>query len=439
MDRPAVRSEPFCDNHFPTRAIALHVPPLARNLAPILTSAGFLLAGNGLLGTLVAVRANIEGFSSTSIGLMGTAYFIGFMAGCIFSPRLIVRAGHIRTFAALCAISAICVLTMATFIDPWVWIPSRVAMGFVFSGLFMVLESWLNEIAQVGNRARILSIYRIVDLTGVTGTQFLLPLIGVETETIFTVTTALFCIALVPMALSRINNPKPPETAKINPKALWLLSPVAAVGCVIIGITGGSFRLIGPVYAQEIGLSIDQLALFMSLGIFAGAIFQYPLGSLSDRIDRRIVLILATTGAAASSLYLSSPFATDTLAIYMGIFLFGGFSLPLYSLSAAHANDHAPPGGYVEMAAGLTFFFAVGASVGPFVASLVMEHFGARYLFSFIGIMHATLILFVLYRISRRAAVPVGARSRFTALLRTSPAIYRLAERVGRRTHHHPD
>ena len=408
-----------------------------QGIIPLLVSAGILLGANGLIGTLIAVRGSIEGFSEASIGFMGTAYFLGFFGGCILTSRLIVRAGHIRVFAALCALAAIGSLGFVLVIDVYVWVVIRCLTGFCFSGLSMVVESWLNERAASADRARVLSFYRIVDLGAVTGGQFLLPLVGVDDFHIFAVASMLFAAALVPISLSRSTSPPPPKTTRLRPGWVWRLSPVAAAGCVTLGLTNGAFRTVGPAYAQAMGFSVDQVALFMSLSIVGGAISQYPLGWLSDRTDRRIVLSMATGAAAASSLLLAFLGGQSVNAILVGGFLFGGFALPLYSLSAAHANDHAKSGEFIELAAGLTLFYALGASIGPLASSLIIGHFGAPAFFVYTACLHGQFVLFVFYRMTRRASVPITLRSRFVALLRTSPAIFRLSRSNG--NSHHQD
>ena len=400
---------------------------LTQGILPLLVSAGILLGANGLIGTLIAVRASIEGFSDASIGLMGTAYFLGFFGGCVATARLIVRAGHIRVFAAFCALAAIGTLGFVLVVDVYAWIAIRCLTGFCFSGLSMVVESWLNERAASSGRARVLSLYRIVDLASVTGCQFLLPLVGAEGFHIFAVAAILFTAALIPISLSRTSSPPPPSHTKLRPSWIWRLSPVAAAGCITLGLTNGAFRTVGPVYAQIMGLSVDQVALFMSLSIAAGALSQYPFGWLSDRTDRRVILLLATGGAAASSLSLALSGGNSVSTILIGGFLFGGFSLPLYSLSAAHANDHAGDGEFIELAAGLTLFYALGASIGPLISALIIDRFGAPAFFAYTASLHGWFVLFVLYRMTRRAGVPVTIRSRFVALLRTSPAIFRLS------------
>lgn len=396
------------------------------HLFPILASAGILLAGNGLLVTLVAVRAGLESFPDSLIGLMGSIYFVGFMAGCLVVPRLIRRAGHIRTFASLAAVAAISILAMVTWLDPAVWLASRALTGFCFAGTATVVESWLGELAVDRERARILSIYRVVDLVSVTAGQFLLPVIGPGGHDVFVAVAALFCLALVPVSLSRLVSPPPPEQVNLRVGFVWRISPLAAAGCITIGIANASFRTLGPVYAKGMGLAVTEIASFLSLGIIAGALLQYPLGWLSDRTDRRFTIFVATTGAALASAFMLVFGGTDTTALYVGAFMFGGFSLPLYSLSSAHAYDYAGPGQFVELAAGLTLFYAIGASIGPFASSLIIEAYGPSSFFATTVALHSSFALFVLFRMTQRRVVPREARSRFHALLRTSPAIFRL-------------
>ncbi len=406
-----------------------HARMSLRMLVPLLLAAGILLAGNGLQGTLIAVRGAAEGMSNGMIGFMGTSYYLGFMIGCIMVPRLLRAVGHIRTFSALAAIAASATLLLVMVVDGWVWIGLRLVLGFCFSGLFTTVESWINSGVANRDRARVLSLYRLIDLAAVTGAQFLLPLFGALGFTLFGLMAIMTAMSLVPVSLADRSNPKPPATFKFDLKPLWKLSPAACVGCVSIGLTNSSFRLVGPLYAQSMGLSLSSVATFMSAGIVGGAVLQYPLGMLSDRVDRRIALILATTGAAMAGLYLSTFAGTSATLNYIGIFCFGACALPLYSLSAAHANDHANDGEFVMVAAGLTFFFSLGAMIGPAVSSVLIRVAGPQALFTYTSAVHLFLLVYTLWRMRARAAVPLEARQRFVSLLRTSPVFLRLARR----------
>ena len=403
-----------------------------RPLAPLLLAAAILLGANGLQGTLIALRADLEGFSPTVIGLIGGAYFTGFMLASWVAPRLIAAVGHIRCFAGLAAIAAVGSLSLVLIIDPIAWMLIRTGMGFCFSGLATVVESWLNARSANKDRGRVLSIYRLVDLAAVTGGQFLLPLFSPAGYAVFSVTAILFCLSLVPVSLMDQSRPKAPESFRFDIPAVWALSPLACMGCVTIGLTNSAFRLIGPLYAREIGLGVTGIALFVSAGIVGGAALQYPFGWISDRYGRRVTIIAATTGAMLAGLYLSL-LARSPLAVYAGAFGFGAFALPLYSLSAAHANDRADGESYVLVAAGLSFFFSIGAIFGPFAAALVIQEFGAPAFFTYTSVAHGALLLVTFYRMARRAPVPREARSRFVTLLRTSPVIFRLARRAASR------
>jgi MFS family permease len=408
-------------------------------LLPLLIAAGTLIGANALQGTLIALRADQEGFSATTIGLISGAYFAGFLLAAWLAPRLIAAVGHIRTFAGLAAIAAAATLTLVLLIDPWVWAAIRLLVGFCFSGLAMTVESWLNARSSNRDRGRILAIYRVVDLGAVTGGQFLLPVFPPGGFAIFSITAILFCLSLVPVSLMDRSRPKAPESFRFDIPAIWAISPLACMGCIAIGLTNSAFRLIGPLYAKEAGLGVTGIAMFVSAGIVGGAALQFPFGWFSDRYGRRTSVIIATTGAMLAGLYLSA-LARQPTEIFVGAFLFGAFALPLYSLSAAHANDQADAESYVLVAAGLSFFYSLGAIVGPLLASTVIETFGAPAFFTYTSVVHGSLIVATVYRMMHRSAVPAAARTRFVGLLRTSPFFYRLAVKPrATRSDNHPE
>lgn len=398
---------------------------LTGRISPLLAGAACLLGANGLAMTMIAVRARVEGLPDSSIGLLGSLYFAGLILGVLMTPFLIARAGHIRVFAALASVSAISILAIAFLPTGWLWMGARLVSGAAFCGTAMVLESWLNAIASNASRGRILSIYRIVDMSAVMGGQFLLPVFGATGTDILIVLAILYCLALVPISLASEGNPPAPPARLVNPLMLWRVSPVAIVGIFTIGLTNGAFRMVGPVYAETIGLDLETVAAFIAFWVLAGALFQYPAGWMSDRVDRRLILIAFTIAAGLACLLIAQAASETTL--FVGVFLFGGFALPLYSLSAAHANDHAAPGQFVDVAAGLTLSFGCGAMIGPFIASLLMGAFGPAAFFVYTASLHLALVLFIAVRMSRRGAVPASQRRRFVWLLRTSPMIFRLA------------
>lgn len=404
--------------------------PAIAHLIPLFIAAGILLAGNGIQGTLVTLRADLEGFSPAIIGLLGTAYFSGFALSCLKTPDLIRQVGHIRVFAALAALACAGTLMLVLWVDPVVWLIARFTTGFCFSGLFMVMESWINASTSSEQRARVLSIYIIVDLCSVIGSQFLLPVFGVAGFTMFAITSMLFCLSLVPVSLSDRSNPKPPAAFSFQFSQIWAISPLACVGCFAVGLTNSAVRLVGPLYATGMGLDITGVALFTSIGIVGGAVAQYPLGHLSDSLDRRLVVLLATIGATIAGLLLTGITPAQPMMIYAGSFLFGAFTLPLYSLSLAHASDQAEGDQIILVSAALLFSFAIGASIGPLVASLVMERYGAPAFFAYTSIVHGMLILVALLRMAVGPRTPASqVRARAAILLRTSPTLARMAMR----------
>lgn len=400
-----------------------------RPLIPLLITAGILLGGNGLQSTLIALRGAQEGFSPATIGMLGTAYFGGFLLGCIFITRIMKAVGHVRAFAALAAIAASGTLMLVLVIDPLMWATIRFATGFCFAGLFTIMESWLNSGASNHDRARLLAIYRIIDIGSVTGAQFLIPVFGAGGFTIFAIMSIMITLSLVPVSLGDRSNPTPPGEVKLDLKRAWLISPLGAIGCIFVGITNSAFRTLSPIYAEQIGMSVTDVVTFVSVGIIGGAMIQYPLGYLSDLWDRRMVLLVTTLGALLSALSLVFFAGTSSLANFVLIFIFGSFAMPLYSLSAAHANDRAEKDEFVLVNAALMLFYSVGAIAGPLIASLFMERFGPHSLFAFSAAVYVLFVAVIVYRMGVRSPVPAGHRRRFFALLRTSPIFARFAGR----------
>ena len=402
-----------------------------RPLIPLLIAAGILLGGNGLQGTLIALRGAEEGFSPATIGFMGTAYFGGFLLGCAFITRIMKSVGHVRSFSALAAIASAGTLLLVLVIDPVMWSIIRFATGFCFAGLFTIMESWLNSGVQNSDRARVLALYRIIDIGSVTGAQFLIPVFGADGFAIFAIMSIMITLSLVPVSLGDRSNPKAPEDVKLDLARVWRISPLASIGCIAVGITNSAFRTLSPVYAEQIGMSVTDVVTFISVGIIGGAIIQYPLGHLSDLWDRRKVLLATTGGAMVAALALVFLAGTGALANFALVFVFGSFAMPLFSLSAAHANDRADKGEFVLVNAALMLFYSFGAIGGPIVAALFMQRFGPQSLFVFCAIVYALLILIIVYRMQAREAVPASRRGRFTALLRTSTIFARLTRRNG--------
>ena len=392
-------------------------------IAALLISVALLLMGNGLQGTLLPVRASIESFSPFDIGVMGSAYFVGFALGCYYGAHMVRRAGHIRTFTAMVAIASSAVLAHAVVVSPLLWWVLRAMTGLCFAVLYLVIESWLNEKASNENRGLVFSIYTIINLTVVTIGQMMLVLDEPTDFPLFALSSILLSLAAVPVAMTTAPAPRPVETVKIRFAHLYRVSPVGMAGCFAVGLANGSFWSLAPVYAQGGGGDVSSVAIFMSITVIAGALGQLPLGRMSDRMDRRRVMLLTCAGAAlaAAGLVLIDP-AWQYLAV-AATFLFGLFAFPLYSLSVAHTNDHINASEYVEAAAGLLMVYALGAVVGPLLASGAMQVVGISGLFWFTLVVHSLTALFILFRIRLRVAPPLEEHISFKDALNVSATV----------------
>ncbi|SIP91008.1 Predicted arabinose efflux permease, MFS family [Rhizobium sp. RU35A] len=403
-----------------------------RPLVPLLVTAGILIGGNGLQGTFIALRGSAEGFSPSTIGLIGAGYSIGFALGCLYITRILRSIGHIRTFAAMAAIAASCSILMPLVIAPLFWTLMRFIIGLCVAGLFAVVESWINAKVTNENRARTLSVYRLVDLSSVTVAQYVIPTFGVEGPVIFSLIAIAMALSLVPISVADRSSPTPPEAISYDIRAVWRISPLSVVGVIAVGLSMAAFRNIGPIYAQDIGMDITEIATFMSAGIIGGVVLQYPLGIFSDRLDRRKVIIWATIGTILTGGYLSFFAGTDETANIIAIFIYGAFAMPLYSLCSAHGNDFAKPGEHALVSAGLLFFWSIGATVGPLIASLLLQFIGPQVFFIYTSFIFMGFLWYTLVRMRARPAVPPESRpGRFRALLRTSAYFNRLAGAPG--------
>ena len=338
---------------------------------------------------------------------------MGYVAGCILTPRLVGNVGHIRAFGVMSAFAAVAVLGSLLLITPWAWIPLRAISGFCFAGAAMIVESWLSEQAEPGSRGRIFGLYTMVNLAASTAGQMVLTLGDAKGITFFVLAAIFYCLALVPTAMSTTATPKPLVSVKLDLGALWRNSPVAVVAVFCIGISNSAFGTLSAVYANEVGLVLASLALFASLPVLAGAVSQIPIGMLSDRMDRRVVLV----GVAAVALAIDLAFillrpegqiGNLTLAA-----LFGASIYAMYPIIIAHANDHAPDGYFIQISGGLLMIYGLGSIVGPTVAGAGMSLLGEAGLFMTSASAHLALIAFTLWRIASRAAVESGDKAAF--------------------------
>ena len=379
-----------------------------------------LMAGSGFLSTLLAVRLEGEGASAGVIGLVATAYFGGLMLGSMRVERVIARIGHIRAFAAFVTVYSASSLTYAILDNPGVWTTLRFIDGFAMAGVFVCLESWLNQQASPQNRSAVLAFYMIALYSGQAAGQFLLNLGDSTPDLPFMVSAILLSIALLPVLLTRMEQPRIDAVAPFSLKRLYKVSPLGIVGTLITGAMLGAFYALGAVYIQRIGMGLSEVALFTSCVIAGGVALQYPLGILSDRFDRRLVVIACFLAAALVCLPIVLADLGATWTIGLGS-LFGGFAFALYPLCVAHSNDHLSEDERIGASSGLVLTYSAGAVAGPLIGSAGMGALGPAGLFAVIGGLALLGGLFGIGRTFARAAVPSDDQQAFQSLPRTTP------------------
>jgi len=385
-------------------------------VAALLLGATLLLAGNGLQSTLLPMRAQLETFSNLSIGVMGSAYFLGFVGGCLLTNRLVSRVGHIRVFAAMVAGASAVPLIHVLIIDDFVWWVLRAATGFCIAALFLVIESWLNEKAENRTRGSIFSIYTTLNYAAITVGQLLITVYDPAYFPLFAIAAVLVSLAAIPVALTGAAAPAPLSEVTLRPLYLLRLSPVGVIGVAAIGMSNGAFWSLGPAFAGGIGLSTTEIAIFMSVTVVGGALSQWPFGKLSDRVDRRIIIIAGSIMAALAGvgIYLASGWSQA--AIPALAFAFGVFSFPVYALSVAHVNDFITTESFVEVTSGLLLMNGIAAVLGPLIAASTMAQVGPGGLFLFTSAVYLLLAGFAYLRMTLRAAPADAQRADFVVV-----------------------
>lgn len=392
---------------------------MARNILPIfalLLGTAFLLAANGLHGLLLPMRGTLEGFSSASLGFLGTSWAAGFVLGCLLAPRLVKRIGHVRAFSAFSACAAIIALMTGLLVEPVSWIVLRALTGFAMASVFMVIESWLNERSSNDTRGMVFSLYMTITYVAIVAGQMTIAVGDISTPTFFMIAGILYCMALLPTAISSAVSPSPLREVRLDLKGLYRNSPVACGSIFLIGVANGAFGTLGPVFAAQVGLSGAAIASLMSVTIFAGAVAQFPAGRLSDRMDRRYVLAgVAGVGGLVGALAFLSGTESTTL-LFILIALYGAASYTLYPIAVAHANDFARPEDFVKVSGGLLLLYGIGTIVGPTLGGPVMDAGGPHAIFAVTMVAHLAIAVYAILRSRLRAAVPVAERENFKTL-----------------------
>ncbi len=370
-----------------------------------------MMLGNGLQASLLGLRATSEGFATSTTGLVMSCYYLGFLAGSTLTPKIVKNVGHVRAFSALASLASTAALVHAVLVEPVTWGAMRFVTGFCYAGLYVVAESWLNDRGTNKTRGQLLSVYMVVVLGGVTCGQLLLNLADPGGYLLFVLASVLVSLALVPISLTAGPAPAFDAPAKASLAALYRVSPLGVVGAMATGMAHGVLFTMGAVYAGRVGLSVAQVSLFMSAAYLGGMIFQWPIGRLSDHFDRRRVITAVTLLAAIFAFAAVSVAHLSDWTLLLSILLFGGMTLPMYSLCIAHTNDHLEPGQIIAASGSLVLVGGIGASVGPPLAAGMMAVAGPNGFFLTLGAIHAVVGLFAVYRMSRRAPIPLDEQN----------------------------
>ncbi|MFP4388814.1 MAG: MFS transporter [Desulfococcaceae bacterium] len=399
-------------------------------ISSLLLSVALLILANGLQTTLLGVRAGIEGIPAETVGLIMSAFFAGYAGGCRYVPSLIARIGHVRAFAALTSIVSVIALLHALFPVAWAWIALRMFHGCCFAGLLLIVESWLNGCTDRRYRGRVLALYSIVFFAAWSASQLLLTLAPPSGFALFCLVSILLSVALVPVTVSQATVPGIGEApVKLRLKQLYDISPMGLAGVIAAGLGMSAFFGMGPSFGQDIGLENRSISLFMACTFLGGLTLQWPIGWLSDRIDRGAVIALVSgIHCLICFLFVLGLEAAPGFLWFLS-FIFGGFGIPIYSVCVAYINDQLQKEALVSAASGLLFVYGVGAAISPVLAGLLMGGIGPEGLFWFIGGIQGLFVGFCIWRLLARQGAPEQIRGGFVVLPRTTSALLHLDQR----------
>ena len=379
-----------------------------------------LMVGNGLQGTLIGIRGEIEGFSTIELSIVMSAYFVGFLGASQLVPELIRRVGHVRVFAALASFISAVLIAYPLLTNPIFWSVGRVVIGFCYCGVYITAESWLNNSVDNEKRGQALSLYMIVQMVGIVSAQGVLALGNPNGYSLFIIISILVSISFAPILLSISPAPAFERTKLMTLSRLFTSSPLACVGMFLLGGVFSAQFGMSAVFGAQIGLSLSQISLFVASFYIGAMIFQYPIGWVSDKMDRRLLILLISAASATGSA--SAYFAGGYFfALVFAAFLVGGLTNPLYSLLIAHANDFIEYEDMASAAAGLLFVNGVGAVSGPIIIGYAMDAYGSEIFFVIIALLMATLAIYAGYRMTQRATV--SDTSSYAAVLPNSTGV----------------
>lgn len=397
------------------------------SFAALFFSVVLLQLSSGGVGPLDVLSGTALGFTRQEIGMLGSAHFFGFFIGCWFAPRLLGSVGHSRAFAAFTAAGSISLIAHMMVINPYAWALMRVASGLCIAGCYTVVEAWLQAKVTNETRGRAMGTYRMVDMSGSLAAQGMIGILAPADYISYNFLAILCCAALLPITLTKVAQPETPKSPRLRPGLAYGRSPLAVAGVIVAALSSASFRMVGPIYGQEMGLSAGQIAWFLAAFVIGGALAQFPVGWIADKYDRRKVLIWLSVAAICSCGITVMTASWGLTGILLSAGLFGLTTFPIYSVAAAHAHDFASSDERVELSAALMFWFAMGAIAAPYGASILIDNFGPKALFVMLATGHAGLIIFSVARM--RAGRIATHRTRFVNALRTSFVVGRLTGR----------
>ncbi len=369
-----------------------------RSLLALLSSYGILLIANGSFGTLVSLRTKTEAFPDTVIGVVLSGYFAGLLLSSFYAVRVVAYIGHIRAFATFASIASTVALAHLLWIDPVFWGVLRVVSGFCMGGMIVVTEGWLNERATNTNRGSILSLYTITTYACIGSAQLLMMLSHPEGFKLFVIISILYSFALIPILMTQSQAPAPSLSNRPDIRQLFRVSPVGMMGSFTVGVINGIFYALTPIYTNSLGLDIRQTAIFMALAATSGILLQFPLGKLSDKVDRRWIIIFSSTMTVIACLILFSGTAENMVKLYTSAVFYGAVAFSINPICAAHVNDLSPPKERTQTASGLLMSYGVGAVIGPFGAGFIMP-FGVNYIFMISATIAGVFIIYALLRL----------------------------------------
>ncbi len=397
------------------------------SFAALMLSVALLQLSAGAISPLDVLSGTQEGFSRTQLGLLGSSHFFGFFIGCWWAPRLIGTIGHSRTFAVFAAMGTIGAIAHPMYIDAVFWIFLRILSGMCVAGCYTVIEAWFQAKLTNQNRGRVMGVYRVVDIGASSVAQLMIGFLEPAAYVSYNILAILACACILPLTLTTSKQPEAPSRPRLHPIRTAITSPLGVAGVIVAGVSSSSFRMAGPIYAQDVGLNAAQTGQFLAIVLIGGAATQIPTGWLADKYDRRWVLLWLSIASVAICFSMAWLNPNDPNTIYIMAFLFGALIYPIFSVSVAHANDFVSAKDRVELNASLMFLYGIGAIFSPVLASVLIENFGPSALFSYIMVAHIGLAIYGLMRMRVRPTSDTKTKYSYTP--RTSFTIGKLLKR----------